>query len=223
MWPYPPTAEAHSIISRPQTLPGKTLHSPLSGGPKPRVFNTPDIDVRSNISDNESSFLNHMIKNSNRDRDVSQIQNSAYSFEKMVLTNVETPTVYSHYHIASLKITGANSLSELLKNQMKSKTKEHPSTPQPLNSSTPQPLNSSTLPYSKSQCNCKPSRGYKRNTKCSKHNPSAIVKRNAILSISKNGCRCKKIRCLKKYCECYAGGQRCSKNCLCDDCQNGKD
>ncbi len=34
------------------------------------------------------------------------------------------------------------------------------------------------------------------------------------------GCRCRKSRCVKKYCECYDGGRRCSGACRCIECAN---
>ena len=33
-------------------------------------------------------------------------------------------------------------------------------------------------------------------------------------------CFCKKSNCLKKYCECYQMGMKCSLNCKCIDCRN---
>lgn len=34
------------------------------------------------------------------------------------------------------------------------------------------------------------------------------------------GCNCKKSGCLKKYCECYAAGVKCSELCKCETCKN---
>jgi len=34
------------------------------------------------------------------------------------------------------------------------------------------------------------------------------------------GCRCTRSKCLKKYCECYGAGLKCSVNCVCEDCRN---
>lgn len=33
-------------------------------------------------------------------------------------------------------------------------------------------------------------------------------------------CSCKKSFCLKKYCECFQVGMKCTSNCKCVDCQN---
>jgi hypothetical protein len=34
------------------------------------------------------------------------------------------------------------------------------------------------------------------------------------------GCHCKKTKCEKKYCKCYAGGDKCTKYCTCENCSN---
>ena len=36
----------------------------------------------------------------------------------------------------------------------------------------------------------------------------------------KMGCKCKKSRCVKKYCECYAAGVKCTDKCKCVNCLN---
>lgn len=35
-------------------------------------------------------------------------------------------------------------------------------------------------------------------------------------------CTCKKSQCRKKYCECYNAGLKCTDDCECCDCHNGK-
>ncbi|CAD8120215.1 unnamed protein product [Paramecium sonneborni] len=37
------------------------------------------------------------------------------------------------------------------------------------------------------------------------------------------GCNCSKTRCVKKYCECFIRGKKCTVDCNCDHCDNGKD
>lgn len=35
------------------------------------------------------------------------------------------------------------------------------------------------------------------------------------------GCACKKSRCLKKYCDCFRVGKKCTSKCICTECLNG--
>ena len=35
-----------------------------------------------------------------------------------------------------------------------------------------------------------------------------------------SSCKCKKSKCLKLYCECFAGGRVCNGKCKCEDCSN---
>lgn len=34
------------------------------------------------------------------------------------------------------------------------------------------------------------------------------------------GCNCTRSNCLKKYCECYKAGIKCTENCRCRECKN---
>jgi hypothetical protein len=39
-------------------------------------------------------------------------------------------------------------------------------------------------------------------------------------AVHKIGCKCRKSACLKKYCECFNMGARCTEKCICVGCQN---
>ncbi|EAR91019.2 tesmin TSO1-like CXC domain protein (macronuclear) [Tetrahymena thermophila SB210] len=39
----------------------------------------------------------------------------------------------------------------------------------------------------------------------------------------KKGCHCKRTHCLKKYCECFNAGLKCTNNCKCEECRNTQD
>lgn len=41
--------------------------------------------------------------------------------------------------------------------------------------------------------------------------------------VSERACYCKKSNCLKKYCECYNNGLKCTSSCKCEECKNTED
>lgn len=55
--------------------------------------------------------------------------------------------------------------------------------------------------------------------KSNKLSKAGSSKHQALLMRHK-GCNCQKSKCLKKYCECFQQGTKCSEFCLCKDCQN---
>ena len=34
------------------------------------------------------------------------------------------------------------------------------------------------------------------------------------------GCKCRKTHCLKRYCECFIRGKKCTSHCRCEGCEN---
>jgi len=52
---------------------------------------------------------------------------------------------------------------------------------------------------------------------CLSRNPDAFKKK---VKEAGSGCSCRNSRCLKKYCDCYSNGLKCSLNCTCKDCAN---
>lgn len=64
----------------------------------------------------------------------------------------------------------------------------------------------------------------------SSKNPSAFLskikhvdKTSTEIQLHARGCNCKRTGCLKDYCECHAGGVKCTKLCRCQDCGNFND
>ena len=45
-------------------------------------------------------------------------------------------------------------------------------------------------------------------------------KNHNILKKIVTSCNCKKVRCQKKYCECFNSGNGCSESCKCEGCKN---
>lgn len=44
---------------------------------------------------------------------------------------------------------------------------------------------------------------------------------NDLFGKPKEGCNCSKSYCVKKYCECYSNGKKCTEKCKCISCKNG--
>ncbi|CAK63707.1 unnamed protein product (macronuclear) [Paramecium tetraurelia] len=55
------------------------------------------------------------------------------------------------------------------------------------------------------------------------HRNKKVPKEKIFETVEIWGCNCSKTRCVKKYCECFIRGKKCTVECNCDHCDNGKD
>jgi hypothetical protein len=59
-------------------------------------------------------------------------------------------------------------------------------------------------------------------------NPEAFefdfsVNDNSKKKIRKKGCNCRNSSCMKKYCDCFSLGNKCSEECNCNNCRNNEE